>query len=79
MSGGGGNDLRIYFGNARIIIPANDPRCARILALVVSEVTDGATPAPAAREAPGSVFAPPRDDEEYLALAADYFRRRERR
>ncbi len=32
-----GNDLRIYWGDARVILHADDPRTPKILALIATE------------------------------------------
>lgn len=61
-----GRDLRIYYGDARVILHADDPRVAIIMAMVV-------------RDALPKVDAPPlsvRNDSEFLALCRTYFARR---
>lgn len=62
-----GDDIRIYYGDARFIIPTNDPRAADILAMCVSPMPKPETKGPA-----------PRNDAEFIQMVVQYVQRRPR-
>lgn len=65
-----GTDLRIYYGNARVILRADDPRTQAILALVVKD----------ALPASGETCIPvPTTDEAFLDLVKRFLAFRSRR
>lgn len=63
------SDLRIYYGNARIIIEAGDERISRILAMVVKEVKDHEVSGVIAHD--GTIPCP-RNDNEAMAMLRAY-------
>lgn len=58
-------DLCIYYGEARFILPVDDPRTAEVLAILLRDL-----PPP-----PKDGVAVPKTDAEFLAVARRYFGR----
>jgi hypothetical protein len=56
-------DLRIYFGDARIMIDRDDPRCAEILAICIRNLPK--------QNGAGPVITP-RNDAEFMAMVRRY-------
>jgi hypothetical protein len=64
-----GSDLRIYYGDVRVVLRHDDPRTQTILGLVVKDAL------PTGEEC----VAVPATDDDFIALAARFFRARTNR